>query len=88
MARIELENADMAGLGAGTNADIIFEMGLAFASGRNGEMDLVSAHKWLNIAAIKGSARAAAMRTEIAQTMTKPELASALRQARQWMTEH
>jgi hypothetical protein len=88
MARLELENADMAGLGAGASADIIFEMGLAYASGRDGEMDLVAAHKWLNIAAIKGSARAAQLRTEVAQSMSKAELARALRQARQWMTEH
>ncbi|MEO1746886.1 MAG: sel1 repeat family protein, partial [Pseudomonadota bacterium] len=41
-----------------------------------------------NIAAIKGSPRAAALRSEIAETMSKAELARALREARQWMTQH
>lgn len=88
MARLEIKNADSAGLGAGANADILFEMGLACAAGRDGTMDLVAAHTWFNIAAIKGSPRASALRAEIAETMTKPELAKALRQAREWMTRH
>ncbi|MCR9120766.1 MAG: sel1 repeat family protein [Phyllobacteriaceae bacterium] len=88
MARLEMENADFAGLGAGANADILFEMGLACATGRNGDADLVAAHKWFNIAAIKGSPRAGALRAEIAETMNKAELAKALREAREWMTRH
>jgi uncharacterized protein len=51
-------------------------------------VDLVAAHKWLNIAAIKGSERAAALRAELAETMTKADLAAALRAAREWMTIH
>ena len=35
-----------------------------------------------------GSARAAALRAEVAETMTKSDLAKALRDARQWMTQH
>ena len=88
MARLEMENADFGTLGATANADIIFEMGLACASGRDGEMDLVAAHKWFNIAAIKGSPRAAALRAEISECMSKTELARALRDAREWMTQH
>ncbi|WP_349364093.1 MAG: sel1 repeat family protein [Roseitalea porphyridii] len=88
MARLEIENADFAGLGANANADILFEMGLACATGRDGATDLVAAHKWFNIAAIKGSARAGALRAEIAETMSKAELAKALRDAREWMTRH
>ena len=44
MARLELENVEFAGLGAGANADILFEMGLACATGRDGETDLIAAH--------------------------------------------
>ena len=88
MARLEMDNAEFGGLGAGANADILFEMGLACATGRDGDMDLVAAHKWFNIAAIKGSPRAGALRAEIAQTMSKAELAAALRDAREWMTRH
>ena len=48
-------------------------------------MDLVAAHKWLNIAAIKGSERAASLRADLARNMTKADLAAALRAARDWM---
>lgn len=88
MARFEMENADMAAIGGGVTADILFEMGLVAATGRDCDVNLVEAHKWLNIAAIKGSARAAQLRTEISEFMSKPELASALRSAREWMTKH
>ena len=85
MARFEMLEA---GMGAGAQADILFELGLMYASGRDCETDMVSAHKWLNIAAIKGSERAAALRSELAASMSKAEIAQALRAAREWMTAH
>ncbi|MEL6436351.1 MAG: sel1 repeat family protein [Pseudomonadota bacterium] len=88
MARLDINSADMAALGGDASADILFEMGLAAATGRDRDVDLIEAHKWFNIAAIKGSPRAAALRSEIAETMSKAELARALREARQWMTQH
>jgi TPR repeat protein len=63
-------------------------MGLMYATGRGCDIDLVAAHKWLNIAAIKGSDRAAALRAELTMTMCKTDLATALRAAREWMTMH
>ena len=30
--------------------EILFELGLIYATGRDGEEDMVSAHKWFNIA--------------------------------------
>jgi TPR repeat protein len=59
-----------------------------YASGRDCEADMVAAHKWFNIAAIKGSERAAELRAELAGSMTKPEIVRALREAREWMTTH
>ncbi len=63
-------------------------MGLRYAAGRGCAVDFIAAHKWLNIAAIKGSDRAAALRGDLAQTISKAELAAALRAAREWMTMH
>ncbi len=88
MARFEINSPDMAAMGGGVTADILFEMGLVAATGRDCDVDLVEAHKWLNIAAIKGSAKAAKLRAEISDFMSKTELASALRAAREWMTQH
>jgi TPR repeat protein len=86
MARIEF--TETAAGGSGIEADLLFELGMMHATGRDCEMDFVAAHKWFNIAAIKGSDRAAAMRAELAANMNKAEIARALRDARQWMTVH
>lgn len=88
MARYEIQDHDQASVGGEVRADVFCEMGLMYATGRECEVDYIAAHKWLNIAAIKGSTRAAALRAELAESMSKAELASALRAAREWMTMH
>lgn len=88
MARFEINPVEMATMGGETKADVFCEMGLMYATGRGCGVDLVAAHKWLNIAAIKGCERAAELRQDVAQTMSKLELAEALRAAREWMTMH
>ncbi|MCQ2004824.1 sel1 repeat family protein [Rhizobium sp. NRK18] len=88
MARFEINPVEMATMGGETKADVFCEMGLMYATGRGCGIDLVAAHKWLNIAAIKGCERAAELRQDVAQTMSKTELAEALRAAREWMTMH
>lgn len=75
-------------MGATAQADILFELGMMYATGRDCETDVVAAHKWFNIAAIKGSARAAELRSELSAAMSKVEIARALREAREWMTIH
>ncbi len=88
MARFDIQNASDATMGGENRADVFCEMGLMYATGRGCDVDLIAAHKWLNIAAIKGSDRAAALRADLAAAMTKMELAAALRAAREWMTMH
>lgn len=87
MARFDMNTME-ASMGGETRADTFCNMGLMYATGRGVATDLVTAHKWLNIAAIKGSERAAALRAELARSMSKTELATALRAAREWMTMH
>ena len=88
MARFEMLEAGVGAMGANAQADILFELGMMYATGRDCDADLVAAHKWFNIAAIKGSARAAELRAELSATMSKSEIAQALREAREWMTAH
>lgn len=88
MARFEILDERAAVIGGDADAEIFCEMGLMYAAGRECALDYVSAHKWLNIAAIKGSERAAELRADLAHSMTKAELAMALRMAREWMTVH
>jgi TPR repeat protein len=88
MARFEILDGTVGTMGATAQADILFELGLMYATGRDCEVDLVAAHKWFNIAAIKGSDRAAGLRSELASAMSKADIAKALREAREWMTVH
>jgi TPR repeat protein len=88
MARFDLQNFNYATIAAENRAEAFCNMGLMYATGRGCDIDLIAAHKWLNIAAIKGSERAAELRAELAATMSKGDLAIALRSARDWMTVH
>lgn len=89
MARFDFQAIETAAMMGGENrAEIFCDMGLMYATGRGCDIDLVQAHKWLNIAAIKGCERAAELRADLAATMAKADLAKALRAAREWMTVH
>src|SRR6516162_2982592 len=68
--------------------DVLFGRGLYWASGRSGVVNLVAAHKWFNLAALKGRGDAVALRREIAEQMSDEEIAIAQREARTWMTSH
>ena len=68
--------------------DVLFERGMYWASGRSGVVNLVAAHKWFNLAALKGRADAIPMRREVAEMMSDAEIATAQREARAWMTTH
>ena len=66
--------------------DVLFERGLYWASGRSGVVNLVAAHKWFNLAALKGRADAIRLRREVADLMSEGEIAMAQREARAWIT--
>ena len=68
--------------------DVLYERGLYWASGRSGVVNLVAAHKWFNLAAVKGRCDAIQMRREVAELMTETEIAIAQREARDWMKTH
>ena len=68
--------------------DVLFERGLYWASGRSGVVNLIAAHKWFNLAALKGRADAIRMRREVAELMSGEEIAVAQREARDWITTH
>jgi len=70
------------------NGDVLFDLGMMFSTGRNGTVDLIAAHKWFNLAALKGRVDAIALRREIAELMSDVEIAMAQREARAWMTLH
>jgi len=86
MARFEILDSSTAPLGEGPAAgDVLFELGMMYSIGREMPVDLVSAHKWFNLAAAKGNAEAVRLRREIASQMSDGEIATAQRAARDWL---
>ena len=68
--------------------DVLFERGLYWSSGRSGVVNLIAAHKWFNLAALKGRSDAIEMRREVAELMSEAEIAAAQREARNWIKTH
>jgi hypothetical protein len=82
----DIEGASLAPVNA--TGEVFFELGLMYASGRSVPTDLVSAHKWFNLAAMRGNGEATRLRREIAAEMSAAEIATAQRAARAWLTTH
>jgi TPR repeat protein len=89
MARLEFASLDMVECAAqGGAPDALFELGLMYCSGRDVGVDLVEAHKWFNIAALRGNEEAKRYRLEISTEMTKCEISVAQKLAREWLALH
>jgi uncharacterized protein len=73
---------------ASSSPDLMYRMGLMYCAGRDVAFNLVTAHKWLNLAALRGNTDAKARRMEIALDMTKSQISDAQRQAREWLRQH
>ena len=86
MARIEMDGAILAEAPAG--ADAFFALGMMYSTGREVAIDMVAAHKWFNIAAMRGRKDAIELRREIAAQMSDAEIGLAQRAARDWMKAH
>ena len=86
MANIEIAAAMAAA--EPTDAEDCFGLGMNYSSGAGVAIDLVQAHKWFNIAAMRGHADAAQLRREIAEQMADAEIGRAQRAARDWLKAH
>jgi TPR repeat protein len=88
VARLENCSGDREEGPGKVGAEALCELGLKYSTGREVGLDLVAAHKWFNIAALRGSEAAKRYRLEIASEMSKAEIARAQRLAREWLSEH
>jgi TPR repeat protein len=70
---------------AGNDAESLFELGMRHSTGRGVDQDMVTAHKWFNLAAMMGHEGALASRADLAREMTTEQVAEAQRQARAWL---
>ena len=67
MARMDM-GMDRFAVAAQSGApDALFELGILYATGLDVEADLVAAHKWFNLAAMRGNRSALAHRSELAR---------------------
>jgi TPR repeat protein len=89
MARFEaqsqelIENAAQSGM-----PDALYELGLMYCTGRDVSFDLVEAHKWFNLAALRGNEEARRYRAEISRELSRREIGEAQRRAREWLSRH
>ncbi len=87
MGRYEIADIDSAALGQ-ANGDMFFELGMMYSTGRSVPIDLVSAHKWFNLAAMRGNRDAIRLRQEIAADMSEIQVIAAQHAARDWLKTH
>ena len=69
-------------------ADALYDLGLLYSTGQGVDQDFIQAHKWFNLAAIRGVSRATVDRAELARDMNRHDIAEAQRQARYWLRTH
>lgn len=67
------------------SAEELYRVALAYSEGLDVAVDLVSAHKFFNLAATRGHREAKLCRQEMADMMSTAEIQKAQRAAREWM---
>lgn len=65
--------------------EALYNLGLAYSTGQGVGVDYVAAHKWFNLAAMKGVNEARAWRAQLSAEMSTAQIAEAQRQAREWL---
>ena len=79
-------NCGRAANAAAPEAEALFDLGLSCWTGTRGRpIDPIEAHAWFNLAATQGHPIAAAVRADLAATMTRIEIVAAQRRARGWL---
>ncbi len=86
MARLDFTSRDVIEYAAqGGQPDALFELGLMYCTGRDVSVDLIEAHKWFNLAAMRGNEEAKHYRSELSREMAKTDVALAQKRAREWL---
>ena len=89
MARLDLISHGVADNAPhGGTPDALFELGLNYCVGRDGDINLVEAHKWFNLAALRGNEEAKRHRLEISKEMSRDDVSRAQKLAREWIATH
>jgi uncharacterized protein len=67
-------------------ADALYNLGLAYSTGQGVSVDFIAAHKWFNLAAVRGVEEAKSWRAQISREMNAAQIAEAQRLAREWLS--
>ena len=67
-------------------ADALYNLGLAYSTGQGVGVDFVAAHKWFNLAAVRGVEEAKSWRAQISREMNASQISEAQRLAREWLS--
>jgi len=78
--------APCAYLDSDARAEDLLQMGLIYSPGLGVAEDLVAAHKWFNLAALKGNEDAKMYRKDLSDMMSSAEIAQAQKSAREWLS--
>src|SRR5262245_30671944 len=73
---------------ADCSPETFFALGMQCSIGGDEPTDLVSAHKWFNLAAMGGNEDAVRLRREIAALMSNAEIGAAQRAARDYIKQN
>lgn len=69
------------------DSENLYKLGLIYSTGQGAEIDLIKAHMWFNLAAMKGSQPAKTCRKELADLMSTFEIAAAQKAAREYVNQ-
>jgi TPR repeat protein len=83
----EIAEAHAAVRSVAAQSEDLYKLGLIYSTGQGGAIDLVQAHMWFNLAAVRGLDAAKEYRQEISAQMSKDEVAEAQRRAREWLSK-
>ncbi len=86
MARLEMASVDVEmNEGAPVTSGALLQLGIMYSLGQDVDRDLIAAHKWFNLAALRGNECAKQYRRDISSEMSPEEIAQAQRDAREWL---
>jgi TPR repeat protein len=67
-------------------AEALYNLGLAYSTGQGVSVDFIAAHKWFNLAAMRGIEAAKGWRAQLSSEMSANQIAEAQRLAREWLS--
>jgi TPR repeat protein len=67
-------------------ADALYNLGLAYSTGQGVGVDMIAAHKWFNLAAVRGVEAAKSWRNQVASELNAKQIAEAQKLAREWLS--